>query len=125
MLTEHNTLPYDPAGPWITDPALIAQEFGIEHRFDDGLYTKVIRMRQHSVVLQHSHPFDHDSELVSGRVALTADGVLKILQAPWRGVLAAGVQHRIEALEDSVWHCIHVTDETDPAKIDDVILRKV
>lgn len=124
MLTPQPALPPDARGPWMTDPAAIAKEFGIEHRFEDGLYTKVIHMRQHSLVLQHSHPFDHLSRLVSGRVVLTRDGDPEVLQAPWEGTLGAGISHRIEALQDSVWHCIHETDETDPEKVDDVILRK-
>jgi hypothetical protein len=30
----------------------------------------------------------------------------------------------IEALEDAVWFCIHATDETDPEKVDKVLIER-
>jgi hypothetical protein len=32
------------------------------------------------------------------------------------------MNHSIEALEDTVWFCIHATEETDPTKVDEVLI---
>jgi dTDP-4-dehydrorhamnose 3,5-epimerase-like enzyme len=48
----------------------------------------------------------------------------QLYRAPVAVTIRAGVSHGIVALEDSVWFCIHATDETDPAKVDEVVIQK-
>jgi hypothetical protein len=38
--------------------------------------------------------------------------------------IKADTHHGIKALTDCVWYCIHATDEKDPDKVDEVIIKK-
>lgn len=38
--------------------------------------------------------------------------------------IVKGVDHAIKALEDSVWYCVHATDETDATKVDEVLIQE-
>jgi hypothetical protein len=38
--------------------------------------------------------------------------------------ILADKPHGIKALEDSVWLCVHATDETDPEKIDETLIKE-
>jgi len=38
--------------------------------------------------------------------------------------IKAGVHHMISALEDVTWFCIHATEETDPLKVDQVLIQE-
>lgn len=91
----------------------------VEHFFCGGLYTKRMVIPAGCEVGKHVHDFMHQSQLAKGRVLLDVDGVVTEHVAPAYLVVEAGKQHVITAIEDSVWFCTHVTDETDPDKIDE------
>jgi quercetin dioxygenase-like cupin family protein len=38
-------------------------------------------------------------------------------------IIPAGKVHRIDAITDSVWFCVHATEETDPEKVDQVLIK--
>lgn len=97
---------------------------GIVHHFGGGVYAKEAVIRKGYFAEQHEHPYDHLSILASGRVLVEVDGVPKEYQGTHCITIAAGKAHKVTALEDSVWFCIHATDETDPSKVDDVILNR-
>jgi len=59
-----------------------------------------------------------------GRVLVDIDGVRRELEGPDCIVIPAGRKHRIEALTDSVWFCVHATEETDPARVDSVLIKE-
>lgn len=94
----------------------------IEHHFLGGVYAKETHLPAGSVGVQHAHEYDHCSILSSGS-AMVGDGVeFRTYSAPAHIVIKAGVQHEVRALTDCVWWCIHATDETDPTKIDEVLV---
>lgn len=101
------------------DPVEINDMLEVEHFFCDGLYAKRMRIMAGYTVGKHVHDFTHMSALKSGRVVLTVDGVPSVHIAPAWIEVVAGKVHTIEALEDSVWFCTHLTDETDASKIDE------
>jgi len=97
----------------------------IVHHFSDGLYTKQFRIPKGYMVGQHQHLYSHLSILAKGSVILKTDDYNTKYEAPACIEIKAGVTHFIEALEDTVWYCIHHTDEKDVNKIDEVLTRKV
>ena len=105
-------------GNWAFDPQVV-------HHFSDGLYTKQFSVPKGFMVGQHQHPFSHLSILAKGSVILKTDDYNTKYEAPACIEIKAGVTHFIEALEDTVWYCIHHTDEKDVNKIDEVLTRKV
>jgi hypothetical protein len=53
---------------------------------------------------------------------LEVDGQSRKIRGPCAVPIKAGEHHTLRAYTDAVWFCIHPTDETDAAKVDDVIL---
>jgi len=95
----------------------------IKHHFSDGLYAKQISLPQHHYMVQHKHVYDHISILAEGWVVVTVDEVETEYHAPACINIAAGKSHEVTAVTNSVWFCIHATDETDVEKVDQVLIR--
>ena len=102
---------------------------GIEHHFIDHegeteVYLKRMEMPAGMTIGKHVHSFDHSSLLAKGRVSLIVDlEYPRIVEAPATILIAAGRAHAVLALEDSVWYCVHPTNESDPDKIDHVLVN--
>lgn len=95
----------------------------IQHHFSDGLYAKQMVIPKGYVAGTHEHKYDHLSVLAKGRVRITVNDYNEEHSAPFCINIKKGISHKIEALEDSVWFCIHATEETDVDKIDEVLIR--
>jgi quercetin dioxygenase-like cupin family protein len=94
----------------------------VKHHFSAGMYAKEMRIPAGGVIVSHKHKYDHLSILASGKVMLTIDGNCLIpLTAPACIDIAAGTHHKITAIEDSVWFCIHATAITDAERIDETL----
>jgi quercetin dioxygenase-like cupin family protein len=96
----------------------------IKHYFSDNLYSKQINLGAGDLVVQHKHKFDHLSILAKGRVLVLFEEEAVEYVAPACINIVKGLDHAIKALEDSVWFCIHVTDETDATKVDEVLIQE-
>jgi len=96
---------------------------GITHHFSDGLYAKESFVPAGTAIMKHTHSFSHLSILAKGRVAVMKGDVIEIIDAPACINIEANVIHGIKAMSDCVWFCIHATDETDPAKVDEILIR--
>lgn len=95
---------------------------GIAHHFGGGVYVKETRIPANMRLMQHIHEHDHLSVLVSGEVIVTVDGVSSRYFAPAVLTIEAGKAHEVVSITDSVWMCIHATEETDPEKVDQVLI---
>ena len=96
----------------------------IHHHFSDGLYAKEIKINAGDHLLQHKHTYSHLSVLAKGTVILTTEEGQQEVSGPACLDIKANMHHGIKALTDCVWYCIHATDEKDPDKVDDVIIKK-
>lgn len=96
----------------------------ITHHFSDGLYAKETAVPEGTAILKHTHDFSHLSILAKGRVAVLKGEAVELIDAPACIEIKAGVLHGVKAVTDCVWFCIHATDEKDPLKVDEVLLRK-
>lgn len=126
------------AGPapthWVMEAALkpFADVFpteNIRHHFtgqDDakGIYAKELHIPAGMMLASHEHEYDHLSILASGTIHLTLGGITRVWRGPVALTISKGKAHTLLAITDAVWFCIHPTDETDEAKVDDVILTK-
>jgi|SRR5665213_1997862 len=82
----------------------------IDLRMACGVFAKVMRVRKaHTVIPQHSHSFDHVSNVVRGAVRLWRDDVLDgDYQGPCGITIKAHVKHLFETLVDDVLIlCVH------------------
>ena len=98
-------------------------EWLTKHHFGPGIYAKEQHLPKGWYAVTHTHEYDHLSILASGRASVTCAGETKEYAAPAVVIIKKGVPHTITAGEDSVWFCIHATDETDSSKIDEVLIR--
>lgn len=99
-------------------------DLGTIHHFSDGLYAKQMLIPKGFIAGTHAHTYSHFSILAKGRVILRTDEYNQEYAAPACIEIKAGVHHLIEALEDSAWFCIHATTETDPNKVDEVLIER-
>jgi quercetin dioxygenase-like cupin family protein len=97
---------------------------GVEvfHHFGHGTYIKETRIPQGVSLQQHVHPHSHQSILVVGEVYVTVGDRVKLHIAPAVINVAAGIRHEVMAVKDSVWMCVHATNDTDPETVDQTIL---
>jgi quercetin dioxygenase-like cupin family protein len=96
----------------------------VEHHFSDGLYAKRMVIPKGFEAGQHAHKYSHLSILAKGRVLVKTDDTQKEYVAPACIEIKLGVNHVIQALEDSEWYCVHATDETGADKVDQVLIER-
>ena len=107
-----------------TPDVLAAAGVDITHHFvTDEVYSKRAHVKAGSQLVQHIHPYDHAAALVSGTVRLQVDGLSRTVTGPRMLLITAGRAHQITALTDVVWHCLHITADTDPMTVDATILK--
>lgn len=98
------------------------ENLGIAHYFGGGVYVKETRIPANMRLTQHIHEHDHLSVLLSGEVVVVVGGVQTNHKAPAVLTIHAGKAHEVVSVTDAVWLCIHATDETDPEKVDQVLI---
>jgi quercetin dioxygenase-like cupin family protein len=93
-----------------------------KHHFSSGVYAREMELKAGFTVKTHSHKYDHLSILAKGNVFVVIDGVITEYEAPQVIEIKANKEHEIFARTDSIWFCIHATNETSEDKIDKVII---
>ena len=93
----------------------------IRHIFGPGAYAKRVSMPADTYIDKHVHDFDHISFLAHGTVRVERGAEQFEVTGPCPLLIAAGVVHKVVALTPALWFCMHATDETDPANIDEVL----
>ena len=99
-------------------------DLGIQHHFSSGVYAKEMHIPAGFVVGSHAHSYDHLSLLSQGKVIVKTDNTEQQYTAPAVITIKKETNHEIHAIEDTVWFCIHATEETDPSKVDEVLIMK-
>lgn len=107
----------------ITNPGYFQGPELLHHCYPD-MYAKEMRVPAGYMIGKHIHPFDHFSILAKGWVKVSRDGIAEELRAPCLVHIAAGVEHVIHALTDSVWFCIHAVEGSTPETVDEVLISK-
>lgn len=97
-----------------------------QHHFSEGMYAKQMFLPKEAIACTHKHNYDHLSILAQGKVVVLFDNdTFETYTAPACITIKKGINHAIRALEDSVWFCVHATDETDVDKVDQVLIKEV
>jgi len=97
-------------------------DLGIKHHFTNGVYAKEMHLPKDHFAVTHKHAYDHISMLYKGSVIVELEGVPEQYEAPAFIMIKAGQEHKITALDDAIWFCVHETSETDVEKIDRVAI---
>jgi len=87
----------------------------ILHHFSaGGVYAREQTLDAGQEVEKHVHDYDHLSYLARGIATVEVDSELQTLQAPCMLEIKAGKKHRIYAVTDIIWLCIHSEAVADP-----------
>jgi quercetin dioxygenase-like cupin family protein len=101
---------------------LTKQQAQPEHFFSQGLYAKKMTIPAGTQIPTHRHVYDHLSILAQGRVRVTVGAITQEHVAPSMIEIKKELAHNIQAIEDSVWFCVHATEETEVDKIDQTLI---
>lgn len=99
-------------------------ECPLKHHFAPGVYLREIFMPAGSLIIGKIHKTEHLNLLERGVCEIFhEDGTSEVLRAPLTFVSKAGVQKLLKIHEDTVWKTIHVTEETDLVKLEDILIE--
>lgn len=95
----------------------------LSHEFGGGMYVRKIFLPKGMVVVGKIHRHAHPNFLLQGKViVVTEDGGREYLQAPYSCISPAGTKRVVYVLEDAIWATVHITNETDLAKIEEEVI---
>lgn len=94
----------------------------LKHHFAEGSYAREMLIPAGSVIIGKIHRHSHVNVISKGRIYVATEFDSEILEAPLTFVSKPGTKRAVYALTDVVWTTIHVTDETDLAKIEEVVI---
>lgn len=103
---------------------MIEIDLNIKHCFSEKFYAKQMTLPKAHYAEAHKHKYSHLSLLHSGKVKLTCNGVETIYEGPALIEVPAGAEHHIEAIENTIWYCLHQTDEKNIDLIDKVLIKE-
>jgi quercetin dioxygenase-like cupin family protein len=86
----------------------------IKHHFAGGVYAREQTLEAGQEVEKHEHDYDHLSFLCAGVATLEVEDELQTLRGPCGIEVKAGKKHRIQAVTDIVWLCLHAESVADP-----------
>jgi len=96
----------------------------LEHAYIKGSYRRKIFMPKGLIIVSKIHKVEHFYFIMKGKCKVRTEEGIVIIEAPYLGITPAGTQRGIEVLEDCEWVTVHVTNETDLAKIEEQIIAK-
>lgn len=100
-------------------------ECPLQHVFAPGVYARTIFIPANGVLVGKIHKHKHLNILSQGVVmVLTESGGVEKLVGPLTMVSEPGTKRAVFALTNVVWTTIHLTNETDPVKIEDEVIAK-
>lgn len=106
------------------DGVLQECEFPLKHTFTEGVYAREMTIPKGSVIVGKIHRHAHLNFVMRGEVSVMTDEGVKTITGPCYFVSTPGTKRVVTAHEETVWVTIHVTEETDLAKIEDQIIAK-
>lgn len=88
------------------------------------VYIKQMHLAKGMAVETHKHRYDHYGVLGKGKALVELNGVSEEHIGPCVINIKADVLHKITAVEDVTWFCIHAVDPEYTGDIDEVLIKK-
>jgi hypothetical protein len=89
----------------------------IKHIFNPGVYIKAFFVPKNVRLVTKEFREDHITILAQGSVLVEDQGQNIKYVGPVAIAFKQNTRYRVGTLEDSVWYCVHPTDETDQDKL--------
>ena len=100
-------------------------EIKTQHHKIGGVYARQMELPKGWYAESHKHKFGHMSILSQGVAIVSVNGEKTTYTAPTVVEIKAGHTHSIEALEDTVWFCIHSTDTLQDGSLEPILIEEV
>lgn len=97
----------------------------LKHNFSEGVYVREITMPTNTYVLGHEHTTTHLNMISKGACVLADIDTGEIIDivAPYTFESKAGVRKLLYIVEECVWSTVHVTEETNIDKLEDLLIK--
>ena len=96
----------------------------LDHFFGPGVYVRQLTIPEGTLIMGKYHRYPTLNNLISGSIAiLDKNNQINILTAPHTFVSEPG-QKVGYAIEKTIWQNIHVTEETNLEKIEEIFIEK-
>lgn len=92
------------------------------HDFSKGVYCRQILMKKGTLVIGKTHKTEHLNIVMSGSASVLIDGEVKFIKAPYVFNSGKGIKKILYIHEEMVWATIHLTDETNPDKLEKLMV---
>ena len=101
-------------------------EIPTTHVFSHGLYYREVSIPAQTFVLGHKHKTEHLNVMLTGRIRVLENGLVRELIAPQVFVSQPGVRKMVYAVEPTRWANVHPNpeDETDMDKLEAIFIEK-
>ena len=96
----------------------------LKHHFAEGSYGREIFVPKGSLVIGKIHKHSHVNVVSQGECSVLTEFGVDRIKAPFTFVSKPGTKRVVYTHEDTIWTTIHVTDETDLEKVEDVVIAK-
>ena len=98
--------------------ALPQEDIPVEHSFGPGFYARTIRIKAGTVLVGKVHATEHLFLVSKGTIALATEDGTQTVSAPFQCVARPGLKRVGVAITDVVCTNVHITDETDLARLE-------
>lgn len=101
-------------------------DFGVVHHFPtegNPVYIRQMHLPAGHFVNTHEHKFDHFGILGKGKAIVEINGMKTMHAAPCVIEIKAGMKHKITAMEDITWFCLHHVQDFDLETVDEVLIK--
>ena len=102
----------------------IPKEILTSHFFAPGVYARMFVVPEGIVAIGEIHKTEHLTIICNGKVSISTEDGPMFLEGPCVFTSRPGVKKAVYALEESTWITIHVTEETDLKKIEEIVVAK-
>lgn len=115
-----------PVGGNITDDMvrLPDEVTPVKHHFAYGVYGREMFIPKGVAVIGKIHKRQTMNFLMQGCLEMNANGVKETVKAPAVIIGVPGTQRAVLAVEDSIWVCVHPTEETDLDMIENQFIAR-
>ena len=95
----------------------LLEQARVKHIFTEGAYVKAYSVPAGVKLYTKQFKNDHVTILAKGSVYIKGPDYEAKISSPIHVPIKADARYLVVTLEECVWYCIHVTDETDPERI--------
>jgi quercetin dioxygenase-like cupin family protein len=99
-------------------PEEVKKELPLKHHIANGIYARELFIPAGTALVGKIHRTEHLSFVMKGAILVTTDDGVRLVRAPEIIHSQPGAKRAGYTLEDTIWVCVHRTDETDVEKLE-------